>query len=61
MLSGLSLNIFTDSNALDFDLAKSVANDFRVDPARADEIITKIKKEVGAWGESGRRFLNITP
>ncbi len=49
MADGLSLNISTDSNALDFDLAKSVAQDFRVDPARADEILVKIKLEVSMW------------
>jgi serine/threonine-protein kinase HipA len=56
MADGLSLNISTDSNALDFDLVKSVAKDFRVDPARTDEIITKIKKEVGAWGNIAEGF-----
>jgi serine/threonine-protein kinase HipA len=49
MADGLSLNISIDSNALDFDLAKSVALDFRVDPARADEILAKIKSEVSMW------------
>lgn len=49
MADGLSLNISADSNALDFDLAKSVAKDFRVDLARANEIIAKIKSEVSGW------------
>lgn len=49
MASGLSLNISTDDNALDFDLAKSVAADFRVSTTKADEIIDKIKKEVRTW------------
>lgn len=49
MASGLSLNISYDDNALDFDLAKSVAADFRVNATKADEIINKIKHEVRAW------------
>lgn len=56
MADGLSLNISADSNALDFDLAKSVAKDFRVDPKRADEIIVKIKTEVGAWEKIAEGF-----
>jgi len=56
MADGLSLNISTESNALDFDLAKSVAQDFRVVPVRADEIITKIKTEVSLWEKVAERF-----
>ena len=51
MADGLSLNISSDSNALDYDLAKSVAADFRVSPTKADEIIVKIKNEVKNWEE----------
>lgn len=56
MAVGLSLNISADSNALDFDLVKSVAKDFRVDPKRADQIIAKIKSEIGAWEKAAERI-----
>ncbi len=56
MADGLSLNISTDSNDLDFNLARSVAKDFRVGLARADEIILKIKKEVGEWEKVAERI-----
>lgn len=46
---GLSLNISLESNDLDFDLAKSVAQDFRVSAKKADQIIVHIKKEVSTW------------
>lgn len=46
---GLSLNISFDSNALDFDLAKSVASDFRLNLSKANEIIEKVKFEVSKW------------
>lgn len=49
MAVGLSLNISDASNALDFDLVKGVAREFRVDPKRADQIIAKILSEVGHW------------
>lgn len=49
MADGLSLNISETSNALDFNLVKAVAKEFRVDSKRADQIITKIKKEVSHW------------
>lgn len=51
MADGLSLNISWDSNAQDFDLAKSIAQDFRVLPAKADEIVDKVKAEVCTWGK----------
>lgn len=51
MADGLSLNISWDSNAQDFDLAKSIAQDFRVSPAKADEIVDKVKAEVCTWGK----------
>lgn len=56
MAAGLSLNISYESNALDFDLVKSVAADFRIDPKRADEIIAKIKNEVSGWEKVAERF-----
>lgn len=56
MADGLSLNISWENNALDFDLAKSVARDFRVNSKRADEIITLVKKEVSGWEKIAERY-----
>ena len=56
MAVGLSLNISDTSNALDFDLVKSVAKEFRVDPKRADQIIAKIINEVSHWEKVAERF-----
>ncbi len=56
MGDGLSLNISADSNALDYDLAKSVAKDFRVSASRADEIIGKIKTAVADWNKIAEKF-----
>jgi serine/threonine-protein kinase HipA len=53
---GLSLNISSDSNALDYDLAKSVAKDFRVSPTIADKIIDKIKTTVSEWDKTAEKF-----
>ena len=49
MADGLNLNISFDSNALVYDLAKSVARDFRLSPTKAVEIIEKVKSEVRNW------------
>jgi serine/threonine-protein kinase HipA len=56
MAVGLSLNISGASNALDFDLVKSVAKDFRVSPTIADEIIDKIKTTVSEWDKIAEKF-----
>ncbi len=56
MAVGLSLNISHDSNALDFELVKSVAKEFRVDSKRADQIIAKIINEVSHWEKVAERF-----
>lgn len=56
MALGLSLNISDASNSLDFDLVKSVAKDFRVDPKRADEIVVKILREVSSWEKVAEQF-----
>lgn len=56
MAIGLSLNISDDSNALDFDLVKDVAKDFRVEPKRADEIIKKTLGEVSSWEKVAEKF-----
>src|SRR3954467_4176685 len=47
--SGLSLNISETDNALDFDLAISVAEYFRVSKAKAKKTIMQIKKTVSEW------------
>jgi serine/threonine-protein kinase HipA len=49
LANGLSLNISRDSNALDFNLVKSVAKEFRVSPKKAVETIELIKNEVSRW------------
>lgn len=49
--TGLSLNISEYSNALDLDLAREVADKFRVNEKRRDEIISKITKTVSHWRE----------
>ena len=46
---GLSLNIDTDNNALDFELAKSVSEYFQLTPKASDQIITDIKAVVSEW------------
>lgn len=56
MASGLSLNISDGSNALDFDVVKSVAKEFRVNPNRADQIIEKIIIEVSHWNRIAESY-----
>jgi serine/threonine-protein kinase HipA len=47
--TGLSLNISEKDNALDLDLALSVAEYFRVDKSKSKTIISQIKSSVGEW------------
>ena len=47
--TGLSLNISETDNALDFDLAISMAEYFRVSKFKANKIINQIKKIVPEW------------
>jgi serine/threonine-protein kinase HipA len=47
--SGLSLNISETDNALDFDLAISVAEYFRLSKVKANKIIKKTKETVSEW------------
>ena len=47
--NGLSLNIDTDSNALDFELAKSVGTYFQLDNKQMDVILTEVKSAVSQW------------
>jgi len=46
---GLALNIDTDNNALDYDLAKSIGEYFRLDKNQMDEIINEVLKVVSTW------------
>jgi len=46
---GLTLNIDTDNNALDCDLAKSVGVFFRLTENQMDSIITEVKAVVSTW------------
>jgi serine/threonine-protein kinase HipA len=46
---GLSLNIDTDSNALDFELAKSVGSYFQLDIKQMDVILGEVKIAVSEW------------
>lgn len=49
--NGLSLNISEKGNALDVDLAMSVAKYFRLKPERAKSILTEVKVAVGQWNK----------
>jgi serine/threonine-protein kinase HipA len=49
--SGLSLNIDESDNALDLDLARSVAPYFRIKDADAKQIIGRVTDAVGQWAE----------
>jgi serine/threonine-protein kinase HipA len=46
---GLSLNIDMDNNELDFDLAKSVGEYFRLNNEQMDSIIEEVKGVVSGW------------
>jgi serine/threonine-protein kinase HipA len=46
---GLSLNIDSDNNALDFDLAKSVGQYFQLKEKQMDDILKEIKGVVKNW------------
>jgi serine/threonine-protein kinase HipA len=56
MATGLSLNITWESNALDFDLAISVADDFRVSQKKARELVKHTKKEVSEWRTVAHKY-----
>lgn len=53
---GLSLNIDMDSNALDFDLARSVGEFFMLDLPSMDKIISEVGYVVSDW----RKYANST-
>lgn len=54
--TGLNLNISEHSNALDLDLAREVAEQFRVNAERSKAIINKVKKAVSHWRETAKRI-----
>lgn len=47
--SGLALNIDTDDNALEFELAKSVGEYFQLTDSEMEIIISEVKKAVSNW------------
>lgn len=47
--NGLSLNIDTESNALDFELVKSVGSYFQLDNKQMDSILNEVKDAVSQW------------
>jgi serine/threonine-protein kinase HipA len=47
--NGLAMNIDTDNNALDFELAKSVGEFFQLNEPTMDSIIEEIKYAVNDW------------
>lgn len=46
---GLALNIDTNNNSLDFDLAKSVGEYFQLDEKQMNKIIKEVKTAVSGW------------
>jgi serine/threonine-protein kinase HipA len=59
---GLNLNITDSDNALDLELAREVAEYFRVSRADADDIIENFQEVVSQWStvvNSGQRFGTI--
>ncbi len=53
---GLALNIDMDNNALDFDLAKSVGDFFRLDEKQMDGIIQQVMHSVNQWEKVADRI-----
>jgi serine/threonine-protein kinase HipA len=47
--AGLALNIDMDNNALDFDLAKSVGEYFRLDNTEMNQILIEVQNAVKDW------------
>jgi serine/threonine-protein kinase HipA len=56
---GLALNIDTDNNALDFELAKSVGGFFQLSQSEMDAIINDVKAAVSYWKNIARE-INIS-
>lgn len=53
---GLALNIDMDNNALDYDLAKSVGEFFRLDDKQMDKIIQEVLAVVATWKEVAKEI-----
>lgn len=53
---GLALNIDMDNNALDFDVAKSVGDFFRLDQKQMDTITQQIMNSVSQWERKAERI-----
>jgi len=53
---GLSLNIDEHSNALDFDLAISVGEFFRLNKAEMDKILIKVRAVVSNWKKTAKEI-----
>jgi serine/threonine-protein kinase HipA len=52
--SGLALNVSEADNAIDLDLARSVAANFRVNDAEATATITMMRSVVRRWRQGAR-------
>lgn len=48
---GLALNIDMDNNVLDFEIAKSVGDLFRLDEKQMNDIITEVSDSVNGWNK----------
>lgn len=53
---GLALNIDTDNNALDFNLAKTVGDYFRLNKEQMDVIINEVLESVKHWKEEASKI-----
>jgi len=53
---GLALNIDTDNNALDLNLAKSVGEYFRLNDKQMDKIIDEVLNVVSTWKEKAHKI-----
>ena len=56
MAEGLSLNISLESNTLDFEVTRAVAQDFRISLPKADSIIVETKAAVRKWNQTAEKF-----
>jgi serine/threonine-protein kinase HipA len=54
--TGLTLNISETDNALDWDLAKSVAKYFRINDKKAAEIIETTQKTISQWPHIASKY-----
>jgi len=54
--TGLTLNISETDNALDWDLAKSVAKYFRIKDTQATKIIAQTRTAVGQWSKIASKY-----